>query len=130
MECSTWVLVLYAMVHYCCVYDCKNNSFHGFPKDKKLVKVRNIATINLNVSASQTIPQFVYSVRSASSIMYFIFVVAFKVWITRIKRDPKKDFKVTESMKVCSEHFTPEDFMVPVLLCFRGLPKRKKGPYL
>ena len=43
--------------------------------------------------------------------MNFIFVVAFKVWITRIKRDPKKDFKVTESTKVCSEHFTPEDFI-------------------
>ena len=96
------------------------------------------------------IPQFVYSVRSASSIMNFIFVVAFEVWITRIintyylnfvffvyscmaeepprgsyaikyviylfiyliiKRDPKKDFKVTESTKVCSEHFTPVDFI-------------------
>ena len=43
--------------------------------------------------------------------MNFIFVVAFKVWITRIKRDPKKDFKVTESTKVCSEHFTPDDFI-------------------
>ena len=43
--------------------------------------------------------------------MNFIFVVAFKVWITRIKRDPKKDFKVTESTNVCSEHFTPEDFI-------------------
>ena len=43
--------------------------------------------------------------------MDFIFVVAFKVWITRIKRDPKKDFKVTGSTKVCSEHFTPEDFI-------------------
>ena len=52
VKCSTWVLFLGAMVHYCCVYDCKNNStdkdfsFHGLPKDKKLVKVRNIATIN------------------------------------------------------------------------------------
>ena len=37
-----------AMVHYCCVFDCKNSSaandfsFHGFPKDEKLVKVRNV----------------------------------------------------------------------------------------
>ena len=35
------------MVHYCCVFDCKNNStvrdfsFHSFPKDKNLIKVRN-----------------------------------------------------------------------------------------
>ena len=43
--------------------------------------------------------------------MNFIFVVAFKVWITQIKRDLKKDFKVTESTKVCSEHLKPEDFI-------------------
>ena len=33
-----------------------------------------------------------------------------QVWISRIKRDPTKDFKITESSKICSAHFLEEDY--------------------
>ena len=135
---SFWV----DMVHYCCVLDCKNNStvrdfsFHGFPKDKKLIKVRNSL-----LSSSRTITSCV-CVCSVCSVLFF-FRCCFKVWISRIRRDPKKDFRVTKSTKVCSEHFTLKDFIstsgqkkrltkLKALLrpCFRGLQKVKKGTYL
>ena len=97
------------MVHYCCVYDCKNNSttdefsFHGFPKDEKLVKVGisylSFCRVESNIYVCVSMLSFVY------------FRCCSKVWISRIRRDPKRDFKVTKSTKVCSEHFTPEDFI-------------------
>lgn len=46
----------------------------------------------------------------------------FKVWISRIKRDPKKDFKVTTHTKVCSEHFQKDDFV-----CFDTKSRRLKS---
>jgi len=46
----------------------------------------------------------------------------FKVWISRIKRDPKKDFKVSAYTKVCSEHFRREDFV-----CFDTKSRRLKA---
>ena len=46
----------------------------------------------------------------------------FKVWISRIKRDRKKDFKVSVYTKVCSEHFRREDFV-----CFDTKSRRLKA---
>ena len=57
--------------------------------------------------------------------MNFTFVVAFKVWITRIKRDPKIDFQVTESTKVCSEYFTLED-LISSFFVFMDFPNARK----
>ena len=34
-------------------------------------------------------------------------------WIGEIKRDPKKDFTLSSSKKVCSAHFKEEDFANP-----------------
>ena len=34
-----------------------------------------------------------------------------QIWTSRIKRDPKKDFKITSSTKVCPDHFEDEDFI-------------------
>ena len=34
-----------------------------------------------------------------------------KEWIKRIRRDPGPKFKITKSTKVCSLHFTPEDYV-------------------
>ena len=34
-----------------------------------------------------------------------------KLWITKIRRDPGKDFKITKNTKVCSLHFKPQDFL-------------------
>ncbi|KAK2559189.1 hypothetical protein P5673_018325, partial [Acropora cervicornis] len=44
------------------------------------------------------------------------------VWISRIKRDPNKDFKVSVYTKVCSEHFQREDFV-----CFDAKSRRLKA---
>ena len=33
-----------------------------------------------------------------------------QIWTSRIKRDPKEDFKITSSTKVCSDHFEDEGF--------------------
>ncbi|KAK2570273.1 hypothetical protein P5673_005057 [Acropora cervicornis] len=34
-----------------------------------------------------------------------------KLWISRIKRGPIKDFTVTKHTKLCSAHFRKEDFV-------------------
>ena len=36
-----------------------------------------------------------------------------QIWITKIKRDPSKDFKTSRHTKVCSAHFCDEDFINP-----------------
>lgn len=40
-----------------------------------------------------------------------MFVVVLQVWISRIKRDPNKDFRISKSTKVCSTHFIESDFI-------------------
>ena len=34
-----------------------------------------------------------------------------KAWIQKIRRDPGSDFIINKRTKVCSEHFTPDDFV-------------------
>ena len=46
------------------------------------------------------------------TLQYYFFDCYFlKVWVTRIKRDERKDFKVTKHTKVCSAHFCEEDYI-------------------
>ena len=33
------------------------------------------------------------------------------MWITKIRRDPGSDFVINNNTKVCSLHFTPDDYI-------------------
>ena len=46
-----------------------------------------------------------------------------KLWITKIRRDPGKDFKITKNTKVCSLHFKPQDFLYSELQIESSRPR-------
>jgi len=71
--------------HYCCVPDCRNSS-----RDKKIQD-------------------------SSGNVSYHAFPDALSVkgkqWIQLIRRDPGVAFVVNTRTKICSEHFSPNDFI-------------------
>ena len=71
----------------CCVPLCHNSS--GGHKERKRLGVRKISF---------------HSFLDVKSIKG-------KEWIQKIRRDPGNEFIVTKNTKVCSEHFTPSDFI-------------------
>ena len=95
---------------YCSVYGCYNSStdpelsFHGFPKDQKLQKVRKTCIL---------IVVFPHLLSRMPWIDYIVtyFTFSLQVWTTRIKRDIHKNFRITTITKVCSAHFTETDFI-------------------
>ena len=48
-----------------------------------------------------------------------------KLWITKVRRDPGKDFKITKNTKVCSIHFKPQDFLYSELQLESSRPRLK-----
>ena len=53
-----------------------------------------------------------------------------KLWITKIRRDPGKDFKITKNTKICSLHFKPQDFLYSELQIESSRPRLKPNVVL
>ena len=71
--------------HYCCVPGCKNASTHK----KKQDHLGNVSFHSFPDPKS----------------------VKGKQWIKRIRREPGTNFVINKNTKICSEHFTPDDFV-------------------
>jgi len=70
---------------YCCVPDCKNSSCREM--ERKLLGLPKLSF--------HSFPKDEAMVRK---------------WIIKIKQDLGPDFKLNDSTRVCSAHFTPDDY--------------------
>lgn len=68
-----------------------------------------------------------------------------KVWLTKIRRDPGKDFNLNDNTKVCSVHFEPGEIkkgyggkmslirrheVFPTKFSWRTSPRKRPAPFL